>query len=133
MKYLLDTHVWLWTVLADARVSRAVRRTLAGLPAKQRVGIASISLKEAAWHLARGRVVVVGMPWPEWLRQAARAPQLEILPLTVEVAIASEAFGLGFPADPADRIIAATAKIGGLTLITADRPIRASGEVATLW
>jgi len=35
--------------------------------------------------------------------------------------------------DPADRIIGATALVEGLTLITADRAIRRSRAVRTIW
>jgi PIN domain nuclease of toxin-antitoxin system len=38
-----------------------------------------------------------------------------------------------YPKDPADRIIAATALVEGLSLITADREIRRSKVVHTIW
>ena len=135
MKYLLDTHAWLWSVLDHPRLSRRARAALHAVPTHQRVGLAAISLKEAAWHLAHGRVVVdedFG-PWPLWLRTAASSPQLDVLPLTVDVAIESEHLGDSFPPNPADRLIAATARVHDLTLITSDRPIRRSGAVETLW
>jgi PIN domain nuclease of toxin-antitoxin system len=85
--------------------------------------------------MAHGRIVVEDGfgPWPLWLRKAAASPQLEVLPLTVDVAIESEQLGNAFPPDPADRLIAATARVHNLTLITSDRPIRRSGAVRTLW
>jgi PIN domain nuclease of toxin-antitoxin system len=135
VKYVLDTQAWLWSVLDHPRLSRRARRTLAGVSGPERIGIAAISLKEAAWHLAHGRVVVDESfgPWPLWLRAAASSPHLEVLPLTVDVAIASEQLGRSFPPDPADRLIAATAHVHDLMLITADRHIRKSGAVRTLW
>jgi len=135
VKYLLDTQVWLWSVLNHPRLSRRVRAALGAVPGQERVGLAAISLKEAAWHLAHGRVVVdEGFgPWPLWLRTAASSPHLDVLPLTVDVAIESEQLGDSFPPDPADRLIAATARVHDLTLITSDRPIQRSGKVRTLW
>ena len=135
MKYVLDTQAWLWSVLDHPRLSRRARAAFNAIPVQERIGIAAISLKEAAWHLAHGRIVVdEGFgPWPLWLRKAAAAPQLEVLPLTLDVAIESEHLGDSFPADPADRLIAATARVHDLTLITSDRPIRKSGAVRTLW
>lgn len=135
MKYVLDTQAWLWSVLDHPRLSRRARAALRAVLAQERVGIAAISLKEAAWHLAHGRVVVdAGFgSWPLWLRTAASSPHLEVLPLTVDVAIESEQLGDSFPPDPADRLIAATARVHDLTLITSDRPIRKSGAVRTLW
>jgi PIN domain nuclease of toxin-antitoxin system len=135
VKYLLDTQAWLWSVLDHPRLSRRARAALSAIPTQERVGIAAISLKEAAWHLARGRVVVNDEfgPWPLWLRTAASSPRVEILPLSVDVAIESERLPASFPSDPADCLIAATARVHGLTLVTSDQPIRKSGAVRTLW
>jgi PIN domain nuclease of toxin-antitoxin system len=135
VKYVLDTQAWLWSVLDHPRLSRRARAALAAVPAQERIGVAAISLKEAAWHLAHGRVVVDASfgPWPLWLRTAATSPYLEVLPLTVDVAIESEQLGDAFPPHPADRLIAATARVHDLTLITSDRSIRKSGAVRTLW
>ena len=135
MRFLLDTHAWLWAVLGDARLGRRARTALANLRASERVGLAAISLKEAAWHLARGRVVLTdgGAGWTSWLREASSAPGLEVLPLTVEVAIESEHLPDSFPADPADRLIAATARIHDLMLVTADAGLRGRAELRTLW
>ncbi len=135
MKFLLDTHAWLWSVLDHPRLSRRARAALSAVSPEERVGLAAISLKEAAWHLARGRVVVEESfgPWPLWLRTAASSPHLDVLSLTVDVAIESEQLGDSFPPDPADCLIAATARVHDLTLITSDAGIRKSGAVRTLW
>ena len=135
MKYLLDTQAWIWSVLDHPRLSRRARAALGAIAAQERIGIAAISLKEAAWHLAHGRIAVEESfgPWPLWLRRAAGSLQLEVLPLTVDVAIESERLGDSFPPDPADRLIAATARVYDLTLITSDRRIRKSRAVRTLW
>lgn len=132
---MLDTQAWVWAVLDHPRLSRRARAALASASAEERVGLAAISLKEAAWHLARGRVAISEAfgPWPLWLRTAALSPLIEILPLTVDVAIESETLGDGFPPDPADRLIAATARIHDLTLITSDGPLRKSPALRTLW
>ena len=135
MKYLLDTQAWLWSVLDHPRLSRRARNAVDAVPAQGRIGVAAISLKEAAWHLAHGRVAVDDGfgPWPLWLRAAISSPQLEVLPLTLDIAIESEQLGVSFPPDPADCLIAATARVHDLTLITSDRLIRKSGVVRTLW
>ena len=135
MRYLLDTHAWVWAVLSDRRIGAKARRTLAALDESERIGLAAISLKEAAWHLARGRIVLAKetASWADWLRDASSLPSLEILPLTVEIAIESERFSPRFPDDPADRLIAATARVHDLTLLTRDRAMRASRELKTLW
>lgn len=135
VKYLLDTHAWLWGVLGDARLGRQARRAVASAAERTKIGLAAISLKEAAWLLAHQRIVLSAQAsaWPDWLRAAASAPGLEVLPLTVEIAIASEQLPASFPKDPADRLIVATARRHGLTLITADGALRGQAHVPTLW
>ena len=56
-----------------------------------------------------------------------------MLSLCVDVAIESEQLGDAFPRDPADCLVAATARVHDLTLITSDRAIQRSGAVPTLW
>ncbi len=135
VKYLLDTHAWLWGVLGEAKLGPRARRAVASAAERTQIGLAAISLKEAAWLLAHHRIVLSTPAggWPDWLRDAASAPGLEVLPLTVEVAIASEQLPASFPKDPADRLIVATARLHGLTLITADDALRAQAHVPTLW
>jgi PIN domain nuclease of toxin-antitoxin system len=134
LKYLLDTHTCIWTLLDHPRLGRRARTIVSGSRTPKPLGLAAISLKEAAWLLARGRVAVSEPTrWSDWLREAAAAPDIEVLPLTVDIAIESEQLPEAFPADPADRLIAATAKVHGLVLLTADRAVRASRAVATTW
>jgi PIN domain nuclease of toxin-antitoxin system len=132
---MLDTQAWLWSVLDHPRLSRRARATLARVSPDEPVGLAAISLKEAAWHLARGRIAIDPAfgEWPLWLRTAAASPLIEVLPLTVDVAIESEALGDRVPSDPADRLIVATARVHDLTLITSDTPIRKSRTARALW
>jgi PIN domain nuclease of toxin-antitoxin system len=135
VRYLLDTHAWLWALLGHARLGASAKRVLAGVGEDEPIGLAAISLKEAARLLARGRIAIKRdtSAWAGWLRDAAAAPGLDVLPLTVEVAIESERLPDDFPNDPADRLIAATARLHDLTLLTADRALRARPELRTLW
>ncbi len=56
-----------------------------------------------------------------------------VLPITAAIAARSMQFSSSFPRDPAERIIAATAIVHGLQLVTGNEPIRASGEVNCIW
>jgi PIN domain nuclease of toxin-antitoxin system len=135
LKYLLDTHVWIWSALDHPRLSRRTRSALQALTNQERVGVAAISLKEAAWQLSRRRIEIdedFGS-WPLWLRTAASSRYIEVIPISPDVAIESEELGDGFPDDPADQLIAATARVHELTLMTSDRAVRRSGAVKTLW
>ena len=116
MKLLLDTHIWLWSVGNPARLSRRVARAL-GNPANE-LWVSPISTWEILGLCRKGRIKL--KPDPEaWIAAShARLPFKEAL-VTHEVALATASVGLVHH-DPADRLLAATAKIYGLTLVTAD-------------
>ena len=56
-----------------------------------------------------------------------------ILPITSKIAMQAFALPANYPKDPVDRVIGATALIEDLPLITADREIRKSKAVPTIW
>jgi PIN domain nuclease of toxin-antitoxin system len=56
-----------------------------------------------------------------------------IKPVTAEIAAISAQFPSDFPRDPADRLIAATARSEGLALVTHDEKLRASPLLQTVW
>ena len=70
-------------------------------------------------------------PLREFLVQVEKL--FTILPITAAVAERSVMFSERFPSDPSDRIIAATAVVHDLPLITSDKKMRHSGEVPCIW
>jgi PIN domain nuclease of toxin-antitoxin system len=116
MKLLLDTHVWLWALLEPSRLRREVAAQLGA--ASNDKWLSPISVWETLLLAERGRVKLT--PDPEtWVRaQLGRAP-IRQLPLDHEVALESRKLRVSHE-DPADRFIAATARVHGLTLVTAD-------------
>jgi PIN domain nuclease of toxin-antitoxin system len=94
----------------------------------QPVGLSAVSLREFAMMLHRRRVDVE-MSLDVWLDSIESHPLITILPLTTKIAAESVRLGDDFPREPADRIIVATARCHGLTLITADERIRKWGRV----
>jgi PIN domain nuclease of toxin-antitoxin system len=92
--------------------------------------ISAGTLYEFALMVARNRIGT-NLPIKELIKEMAA--NFVILPLTPEIAIAAANMPDGFPRDPFDRIIAATALVHGTPLVTADGPIRRSGAVATIW
>ena len=124
MGLLLDTHIWLWSLLDPDRLGDSTRQALGSRENELR--LSPISVWEALLLSERGRVVLNPDPH-RWLREAmSKAPVAEA-PLTIDVALASRSVELEHQ-DPADRFIVATAAVHGLTLVTADaRLLRCRG------
>ncbi len=127
---LLDTHTVIWVAekphLLSAKAKAAIHE------ARQHSGLAvsDKTLWELAMLISRGRVAV-RTSLREFLGAVER--NFSVLPVTSAIAERSVLFSEKYPKDPADCIIGATAIVHGLELITADLPIRESGEVKTIW
>ncbi len=128
---LLDTHVWLWWQLGYGPLSAREHAALGDSAARGEVLIAAISLWEAQVLHTKGRLAL-DRPFEMWLRQAASADVVQVAALDVDVVVALDRLPKSFHGDPADRIIAATAKAHGYRLATHDRAMRRSRAV-TLW
>jgi PIN domain nuclease of toxin-antitoxin system len=115
---LLDTHVVHWWSAEPQRVSE---RASAVLAEAEELAVAAISWFELAW-LARHERIVVNVPIRSWLvGLAAQVRTIGVSPAIADTAVALPA---SFPADPADRLIFATAIEHGLRLVTKDRALR---------
>jgi PIN domain nuclease of toxin-antitoxin system len=130
VKYLLDTHVVIWWLMGDRKLSKEHTRLLerserSGVP----VGLSAMSLWEIAKLAERGRLELT-QSVDDSLEQLEASEHFAILPLTARVAIESTRLGARFHSDPIDQVIAATARCHGLTLLTADERIIESGVVA---
>jgi PIN domain nuclease of toxin-antitoxin system len=124
MNFLLDTHIWLWSLLEPERLSR---RVVAALSARGvRRWLSPLSVWEALLLIERGRLSV-DRPADAWIREALERAPIEEAAVTREVAFASRALATRHQ-DPVDRFLAATAKVFDLTLVTSDRQLfRLSG------
>jgi len=129
---LLDTHVVYWLAVHPERLSRAARRAIAAADRSDGVAISSISLWELASLIDRGRIQVEGTAERFLIRLADR-PGLALLEITPQIAALTIQFPPDFPGDPADRIIAATARAHGLRLVTRDANLQHSPFLRTIW
>jgi PIN domain nuclease of toxin-antitoxin system len=128
VRLLLDTHIWLWSLLAPDRLSRRVAAALRS--ERSELWLSPISVWEALMLAQRGRIELDPDP-VSWVRQQlARVPFTEA-PVTSEVAVESRLIGLPHP-DPADRFLAATARVYDLTLVTADERLLGATGLSTL-
>lgn len=128
MKLLLDTHIWIWYLLGDARLSRT-HRTLMEDDDNELL-LSSISVWEAHMLIEKKRLVVSTGP-AAWIRQALRSVQVRETGITFAIAVRSRALAVEHQ-DPADRFIAATAIEMKLPLLTADQHLLDFPEIRCL-
>ena len=119
---LLDTHILLWLVSATPRLGVAARNEIQAAWDEGEAAVSSFTFWETALQYDKGRLEL-DMP-PRVLYRGWIADGLNAVPVDDEIAIRSVELGTeGFHPDPADRIITATAILGGYRLATADREI----------
>jgi PIN domain nuclease of toxin-antitoxin system len=127
---LLDTQAVAWLAMAPEKLSPAADAAIETARQDGGIAIAGKSLWEIAMMIQR-RKIAVHIPLREFLQSIEQ--YCTVLPITSAVAALSVQLSANFPNDPADRIIAATAIVHGMKLVTSDALIRKSGEVSCIW
>lgn len=120
---LLDTHVWIWA--AEQRENELSSRLLKLIDAASRDGrvlISAISMWEIAMLVERNRIALSAEPL-KWIEKAVSIPGVGIIGLTPRIAVGSTRLPGNPHADPADRILMATARDAGARLVTRDKLI----------
>lgn len=129
---LLDTHALVWLVVKPERLSRAAARAIKRAERADGVAISSITLWEIAQLVEDGRVKVQGST-ETFLESLCQSSGLNVLAITPEIAALAFQFPPGFPRDPADRLIGATARAHGIPLVTKDEPMQDCPLLDTVW
>lgn len=128
---LMDTHVWFWSLSEPEYLSEIALDTIKQTKPDQRA-IASISVWEFAMMVAHKRIELK-ITAEQWLDHAIHKTGLHVFELTPKVAVEACELPGDFHRDPADRIIVATARINGATLITKDQKILDYPHVKAIW
>jgi PIN domain nuclease of toxin-antitoxin system len=127
---ILDTHTWVWWVHGDGRLSSRQSRFIQENEAAG-LGVSAISCWEIAMLVPRKRLDF-GRPALAWFAWALAYPGIRLLELSPEVAVESTEFPGDFHADPADRMIVATARVWRSVLVTSDEKILSYPHVQLL-
>lgn len=128
LRYLLDTHAFLWAATDEDRLGSKAARAITTTPYEQ-LAIADITLQEIGLLLHLGRISFKGSPTAVL---ANLLNYVTVLPITLEIALAAPNLALPH-GDQFDRIITATAKIHRLPLVTKDANITDSSVVSIVW
>ena len=129
---LLDTQAAAWLVTRPRRLSNVAANAIRRHRLRNGLAIASVSLMELAVMLAAGEIRPTGTP-QEWLRAFLAESGVVVRDLTVDIAAVAAYLPPSFPGDTFDRLIAATAIVERLSLVTSDTRIQKSRVVHTIW
>lgn len=124
---LLDTHVFVWLLAGNERLGTQARLVIEQAAEADQLYLSAISPWEIAMLVSKGRLILeqdVG----EWMDAALALPGIRLVPLLPNISVASTRLPGSLHADPADRIIVATARHLAASLLTADGLLLNYGE-----
>ena len=119
---LLDTHILVWLMFGDPKLGRVARETIHNACIEDAALISAITPWEIGVLVSKKRIDLY-RDVMEWVREALALPGFRLTPLSAEIAVASTRLPWEMHPDPADRILVATARHLGATLVTADEAL----------
>ena len=119
---LLDTHALVWSVEERPRLGSGAKRAINIAARLNQVAVSAISPWEIALLVSKGRLNL-STDVMVWVREALSKPGVNLVPLEPEIVVASTRLPFEMHPDPADRILVATARHLGATLVTADKSL----------
>lgn len=132
MKYLLDTHTWIWWHMHPKNLSRKVKILIGNASRYDELLLSAISPWEFSKLLEKGRIGISCEP-EGWINAALDLPKLRLVHLSPILAYRSTILPQPFHNDPADQIIVATAREENATVLTKDKNILEYKHVKSLW
>lgn len=129
---LLDTHTLIWFLTKPNELSSAASKLIEKDYKTTPILISSMSIWEIC-HLIKKNKISFSVPLEIWFSKLNQKREFQYVPVDNNIAYRSQDLPGVFHADPADRIIVATAMITGATLITKDAKIRKYQHVKTIW
>jgi len=121
---LLDTHTLIWSVSEDPRLGERAHAEIEDAGRTSGVLVSAITPWEIALLAEKGRLHL-GQEVSSWLGTALALPGMRLAPIEPAIAVDSVRLPGAFRADPADRLIIATARYFNVPLVTADKAILA--------
>ncbi|MFC1533087.1 type II toxin-antitoxin system VapC family toxin [Thermodesulfobacteriota bacterium] len=132
MKYMLDTHTWIWWHMNPQRLSQKVKRIVGNMNRYDEILLSAISLWEFSKLIEKKKIGISCDP-EDWINSALDMPKLRLVPLSPVLTYRSTVLPQPFHSDPADQIIVATAREENATILTKDERILTYKSVRSLW
>jgi PIN domain nuclease of toxin-antitoxin system len=132
MKYLLDTHTWIWWHMNPKKLSQRVKKLIQDTAGYDVLLLSAISPWEFSKLLEKNRIGISCNP-EDWINRAIDMPGLRLIPLSPILAYRSTVLPQPFHNDPADQIIVATAREENATILTKDERILTYAHVQSIW
>ena len=129
---LLDTHVWLWWISNPEKLPERAFAAINTARTEKSIIISSISTWEIALLVGKGRLEL-SIAVRDWVRKTEGLPFVRFASIDNTIFLRSVSLPGIFHADPADRIITATAMTMGIPIITKDEKILSYPHVLTIW
>ena len=126
--FLLDTCATVWIANGDRLREPAASALRNAHGPDARLAVSPMTAWEIAMLAAKGRIALAIGP-DVWFERFCTLPGVTLAELPISVLIAAAALPGSPPADPVDRILAATARAFGYTLVTRDRHLLAYGAI----
>ena len=130
---VIDSHTLLWWLEGGEKLSETVRRTLSGIGGKEReFFVSAVTFWEYRLKELRGQLPA-RRPVREWPDVLSRTGNIHLVNVSTEIWLLAAELDWGHR-DPADRIIAATALVNGVPVLTKDEVFhQAGGPVQAVW
>ncbi|MFZ0456464.1 MAG: type II toxin-antitoxin system VapC family toxin [Ignavibacteriaceae bacterium] len=129
---IVDTHVIIWNALKPGLLSRNAKKAIDKANENEGILFCEISLWEIAM-LIKKKKLVIDAAYIEFIKLLKASNNYIFKELTPEIAELSVNLPSEINQDPADRIICATTILNNSQLVTADKNLRNSKSVKTLW
>jgi PIN domain nuclease of toxin-antitoxin system len=132
MPTFLDTHVWVWWVTEDRRLSNRAGSVIRHDLAREGIWISAISIWEVAKKVEK-RKLSLDRPLRQWIELATSADGLYVAELTNAILVESCDLPPPFHGDPADQMIVASVRHHSGRLVTKDAALHRYPHVLCLW
>ena len=133
MKYLFDTHTWIWWHTNPQKISNEIKNIIADPENFEEILLSTISIWEFCKLVEKGKLGISKDPL-EWINEAIDdISGLRLIDLSPVISYKSTTLPKPFHNDPADQIIVATAREESATILTKDQRILNYKHVRSFW